>query len=211
MTAKARFITLEGGEGSGKSTLIAGLYSALRKRGLPVVRTREPGGTPLAEQVRSLVLSPPDTDGWSGVAEALLMNAARADHVEKLIAPALERGEWVLCDRFADSTLVYQGLGGVSDTLLKAMQADVTKPARPDLTFVLDAPAEALLERRKVRGGETDKFESQPPEFHERVRQGFLKLAQAEPDRIVVLDALSSPDVILELALKSIDNRLTPS
>ena len=144
MKERGRFITIEGGEGTGKSTLITALAAALKGRGHGVTVTREPGGTPLAEAVRSLVLSPPGDDRWSPLAEALLMNAARSDHIQQLILPALERGDWVLCDRFADSTLVYQGAGGVAETVLLAMQDEVTRRARPDLTILLDAPGRRL-------------------------------------------------------------------
>lgn len=207
MTSRGRFITLEGGEGSGKSTLISGLERALRQRGQAFIRTREPGGTPLAEQVRNLVLTPPDDHEWGGTAEALLMNAARADHVEKLIAPALDRGDWVLCDRFSDSTLVYQGLSGVSRDLLLTIQSHVTHRARPDLTFILDAPAEALEARRKARGI-SDIFEDRPTTFHEQVRQGFLDIASTDKQRCVVIDARKPVEDILAEALKELEVRL---
>ena len=203
-----RFITIEGGEGTGKSTLIGGLSDRLTDRGIPHLLTREPGGTPLAERVRELVLSPPGEDEWSPVAEALLMNAARADHVEKKIAPALARGDWVVCDRCIDSTRVYQGIGGVSDDLLAIMQQEVTAQAFPDLTLILDAPVNMVLERRANRGT-TDTFEARPHSFHEAVREGFLRVAADSPARCVVIDALQTPAEVLDQALRAIEKRLT--
>ena len=139
-----RFITLEGGEGTGKSTLIAGLAYMLRARGMACIVTREPGGTPLAEQVRDLALNPPEGESWSPLAQALLMNAAREDHLERQIRPALRAGRWVLCDRFADSTRAYQSIDGVSMNTLLAFERAVVKDTRPDLTLILDADPELL-------------------------------------------------------------------
>ena len=205
--SRGRFITVEGGEGCGKSTLIGTLTKTLESNGLNVVQTREPGGTPLAESARELVLSPPVDQTWSALGEALIMNAARDDHVTRLIAPALEKGDWVLCDRFSDSTLVYQGLGGVREDLLQNIQRAVTARARPDMTLILDAPAEALLARRKGRGT-TDIFESRPVEFHENVRKAFLAIAHHEPERCVVLDAQLPPEHLVDQAMQIIRERL---
>ncbi|WP_084399820.1 dTMP kinase [Henriciella aquimarina] len=207
MTTRGRFITVEGGEGTGKSTLIRSLAEALEADGNSLLVTREPGGTPLAEEVRALVLSPPENEHWSALAEALLINAARADHVEKKILPALKAGEWVLCDRFADSTLVYQGAGGVSEDVLLAMQAEVTRKARPDLTLVLDGPVDKLLGRRAQRGT-SDVFEARPNSFHEEVRAGFLKIAEREPGRCVIIDALQTPAAMLKDARRAVRERL---
>lgn len=207
MTAPGRFITLEGGEGSGKSTLVAALSEALAAKGFDLLTTREPGGTRLAETVRDLVLLPPGEDTWSPLAEALLMNAARSDHVDRKIRPALDSGQWVLCDRYADSTLVYQGIGGVREDVLLTIQAEVTKVARPDLTLILDGPVDKLLPRRKQRGT-SDTFESRPQAFHEAVRDGFLKIASQAPDRCVVLDATQPPDNVLDQAMRAITSRL---
>lgn len=200
------FVTIEGGEGSGKSTLIHGLAEKLEAKGLTVVSTREPGGTPLAENVRDLVLSPPDDDPWSPLAEALLMNAARSDHVDKKISPALMRGDWVICDRFSDSTLVYQGISGVRNEILLAMQTEVTSLARPDITFILDAEPEALLGRRQTRAT-SDVFERRPIEFHRKVREAFLKIAEADPERCAVLDAMLSPSQLLGSAVAILEER----
>ncbi|MEQ8559641.1 MAG: dTMP kinase [Henriciella sp.] len=204
------FITVEGGEGCGKSTLIKGLLAALQAEGRSVITTREPGGTPLAESVRTLVLSPPEGDAWTPLAEALLMNAARSDHVEKKIRPALERGDWVLCDRFSDSTLVYQGVGGVSRDILLAMQSEVTARTRPDMTFILDAPPEAMLSRRTARGT-SDAFERRPIEFHRKVREAFLDIARNDPGRCVVLNAELAPEALVDAALKAVRERLVPA
>ena len=202
------FVTVEGGEGCGKSTLLTGLAKKLSDDGRTVLRTREPGGTPLAESVRQLVLDPPKGEVWSPLAEALLMNAARSDHVQKQILPALQRGEWVICDRYSDSTLVYQGVGGVSPHILQAMQAEVTREARPDLTIILDAAPAEMLERRAERAS-SDVFESRPLDFHEAVRKAFLDIATADPERCVVLDATMSPEALVEAAFSAIRERLT--
>lgn len=207
MTELGRFITLEGGEGTGKSTLIAGLKSALSARGHEVVTTREPGGTPLAEAVRGLALHPPEGATWSPLAHALLMNTSREDHLRNLIRPALARGAWVICDRFADSTRAYQSIDGVSLAQLMAVEAMVVGDTRPDLTLILDAPPEALAERRRERNV-SDVFEQKEAAFHERVRTAFLKIAENEPHRCAILNALDSPEKVLGRALATIDERL---
>lgn len=204
------FVTVEGGEGCGKSTLLQGLAKKLSDDGRTVLLTREPGGTPLAENIRKLVLEPPEDEVWSPLAEALLMNAARSDHVQKKILPALQRGEWVLCDRYSDSTLVYQGVGGVSPNVLKAMQAEVTREARPDLTLILDASPGDLLQRR-INRATSDVFESRPQAFHDAVRNAFLEIAKTNPERCVVLDAMLSPKALVEAAFVAIEERLAVS
>lgn len=203
-----RFVTLEGGEGAGKSTLLAALSERARANGISAETTREPGGTPLAEAVRKLALHPPDGEAWSPLAEALLMNAARADHLEKLIRPALERGQWVFCDRFSDSTLAYQSVsGGVSMPTLLSLEAAVLEWSRPDLTLVLDAPPEKLKKRCEARGDTTDAFEARPMKFHRDVRAAFLQIAQRYPERCVVLDAMQAPGRVLEEAWAAIEAR----
>lgn len=191
------FITLEGGEGSGKSTLIQGLAARIQAEDIGYVKTREPGGTPLAEEIRKLALHPPGDDQFSPMAEALLMNAARADHLEKLIVPALASGLWVLCDRFADSTRVYQGLaGGISKSLLRMVENEVVGEFKPDLTLLLDIPVDLAAERRSQREPSGDVFELRGAAFHESVRQAFLEIAKEEPDRISIIDASQAlPDV----------------
>ena len=210
MKAGGRFITLEGGEGTGKSTLIHGLSKALQQRGRNVIVTREPGGTKLAEEVRALALNPPAGETWSPLSHALLMNTARDDHLNKLIRPALECGDWVLCDRFADSTRAYQRVDGQDiETLLKIEHA-VVRETRPDLTLVLDGAPEDLAERRRERGVQ-DVFEQKDLEFHASIRAAFLEIAESEPDRCVVIDALQAPEQVLAQALSVIDSRLEHS
>lgn len=207
MKSGGRFITLEGGEGTGKSTLIAGLSNALKDRGHGVVVTREPGGTTLAENVRALALNPPPGETWSPLSHALLMNTARDDHLNKLIRPALERGDWVLCDRFADSTRAYQQVDGQDIQTLLNIEEAVVRETRPDLTLILDGAPEDLAERRRERGIE-DVFEQKDLEFHASIRAAFLEIAKGEPDRCVVMDALQSPERVLSEALNAIDARL---
>ena len=188
---QGRFITLEGIEGAGKSTVARYAHDWLSGRGVTTQLTREPGGTPLAERVRSLVL---DRQGEpiTPVTETLLMFAARALHVENLIKPALARGEWVICDRFTDATRAYQGGGrGVSSALIKQLASAVQGKLAPDCTLLLDLPVEAGLERVKQRSGTvpTDRFEEEPARFFERVRDTYLTLAKAEPARFRIIDA----------------------
>lgn len=207
VTKAGRFITLEGGEGTGKSTLIQGLRDALEHRGLAVLVTREPGGTPLAECVRTLALSPPDDLHWSPLAHALLMNTSREDHLTKHIRPALAAGTWVLCDRFADSTRAYQSIDGVESETLMQIERLVVGETRPDLTLVLDAAPEALADRRSARGV-SDVFEAKDMAFHRQVREAFLEIAKSEPDRCAIVDALQSPAQVLADAIDVIDVRL---
>jgi len=188
---QGRFITLEGIEGAGKSTVARFAREWLTARGVTTQLTREPGGTPLAERVRSLVL---DRQGEpiTPVTETLLMFAARALHVENLIKPALARGEWVICDRFTDATRAYQGGGrGVSSALIEQLASAVQGKLAPDCTLLLDLPVEAGLERVKQRSGTvpTDRFEEEPARFFERVRDTYLTLAKAEPARFRIIDA----------------------
>ena len=207
VTTPGRFITLEGGEGAGKSTLISGLQAELERKGLTVCVTREPGGTVLAEKVRTLALNPPPNESWSPLSHALLMNTSRADHLEKRIRPALARGEWVLCDRFADSTRAYQSIDGVSLETLITIERAVVAETRPDITLILDADPAALADRRQQRGIQ-DVFEAKDLDFHKTVRAAFLAVAELEPDRCVVLDALHSPPQVLAIALDAITTRL---
>jgi dTMP kinase len=188
---RGRFITFEGGEGAGKSTQLKRLAERLRARGLEIVATREPGGSPGAEAIRELVLNGA-ADRWSPVTETLLMYAARRDHVERVIRPALARGAWVVCDRFADSTRAYQGAaGGTDPALIAALEAQVLDDARPDLTLVFDLDPEAGLARAHARGGEL-RFESKGLAFHQRLREAFLAIARDEPQRCAVVDAAAS-------------------
>ncbi|MEM6535340.1 MAG: dTMP kinase [Pseudomonadota bacterium] len=205
--ARGRFITLEGGEGAGKSTLLARLQAALSARDVPHIVTREPGGTPLAEAARALVLTPPGGEEWSPLGQALLMNAARQDHLQRLIRPALMRGDWVLCDRFSDSTRVYQGITGVPAATLDALEHLVVADTLPDLTLILDGDPQLLAQRRAVRGT-SDVFEQKDMTFHHGVRDAFLARAKSDPARYVVIDALQAPERLAEIALTEIENRL---
>ncbi|WP_419814743.1 dTMP kinase [Glacieibacterium sp.] len=190
---QARFITLEGGEGSGKSTQVALLAERLRERGIEVVTTREPGGTEGAEAIRELLVTG-STDRWSPAAEALLVNAGRADHVERLIRPALAAGKWVISDRFADSTMAYQGAGkGLSDASLRSLHHLSAADLWPDLTLVLDLPVELGLSRAASRAGGEGRFEQHDADFHQRVSLGFRDLAAAEPRRCRLIDADGDP------------------
>lgn len=200
-SARGRFITLEGGEGTGKSTLQAALRDRLAEQGIDVVLTREPGGTPRAEAIRALVLTPPGGKAFSPLAEALLMNAARSDHLDQLIRPALEAGRWVICDRFSDSTRVYQGVSGdVPATVLLNLETHVVAATRPDLTLILDAPAQLAHERRVQRNGTQDVFEQRDLAFHESVRAAFSEIARTEPLRCKLVDASRSPSDVAEKA-----------
>jgi dTMP kinase len=188
---QGRFITLEGIEGAGKSTVARFARDWLAARGITTQLTREPGGTPLAERVRALVL---DRQGEpiTPVTETLLMFAARALHVENLIKPALARGDWVVCDRFTDATRAYQGGGrGVSSALIEQLASAVQGKLAPDCTLLLDLPVEAGLERVKQRSGAAprDRFEEEPARFFERVRDTYLALAKAEPARFRIIEA----------------------
>jgi len=200
-SARGRFITLEGGEGTGKSTLQAALRDRLVEQGIDVVLTREPGGTPRAEAIRALVLTPPDGKAFSPLAEALLMNAARSDHLDQLIRPALDTGRWVICDRFSDSTRVYQGVSGdVPAPVLLNLETHVVAATRPDLTLILDAPVQLAHERRAQRNGTQDVFEQRDLAFHESVRAAFAEIARTEPLRCKLVDASRSASDVAEMA-----------
>ena len=183
-----RFITIEGGEGAGKSTAQTFLADKLTALGISVLQTREPGGTPLAEAIRRNLLSV-DEEAPVEMAELLLVFAARAQHLAKVIEPALEQGKWVLCDRFTDATYAYQGTGrGLSAELICKLEVLVQGDRRPDTVILLDMPPQIGLARARARGA-LDRFEQEEQAFFERVRQGYLKRAAAFPDRYVVVDA----------------------
>jgi dTMP kinase len=183
-----RFITFEGGEGSGKSTQARLLAERLRDAGQAVVLTREPGGTEGAEAVRALLVTG-DPDRWTPWAEACLVNAARADHVARVIRPALERGEWVICDRFVDSTRAYQGAGkGIADADLCVLHAHVTGGLWPDLTFVMTIDSAAGLQRARARNDGEGRFEAHQDNFHSRIAAFFAGLAASEPQRCRAFD-----------------------
>ena len=205
---RARFITFEGGEGAGKSTQLKRLVAHLASAGREVVATREPGGSPGAESIRELVLNGA-ADRWSPVTETLLMYAARRDHVERVIRPALARGAWVVCDRFADSTRAYQGAAGGTDPgLIAAMETFILEDTRPDLTLIFDLPVEAGLARATTRAGAELRFESKGLAFHERLRAGFLAIAQAEPKRCAVIDATGTVEAVEARVWAAVRERL---
>jgi len=189
------FVTFEGGEGTGKSTQVARLAERLRARGIEPVITREPGGTPLAEGIRELLLDAGRAPG--ALAEAFLMEAARADLVDRVIRPALAEGRVVLCDRYDDSTLAYQGAGrGIDPATLRGWNRAATGGLTPDLTLLFDLDPAQGLERRAHAAGEPNRLDREPREFHARVRAGYLALARAEPARFLVLDASLPPETL---------------
>ncbi len=201
------FITVEGIEGSGKSTLIAGLAGKLQECGLPCLVTREPGGCGLGADLRRILLE--SARRLDDRAELFLFLADRAQHVAEVIRPALSRGEWVICDRYADSTVAYQGYGrGMDPAMLQSASSAAADGLAPGLTFLLDLPAEEGLRRARLRnlaeGTEASegRFEAEELAFHERVRTGFLKLAEMEPSRFAVLDARRPPRELLALAME---------
>ena len=191
------FITLEGGEGAGKSTQVARLVARLEAFGVPAIASREPGGTVRAEEIRNLLLSGAVAP-LGTAAEALLFAAARADHLDSKIRPALARGTSVVCDRFSDSTRAYQGaLGDVPPALLLALEQVVVGETRPGLTFMLDLPTAVGLSRAKARHtGTPDRFEREDTAFHERLRAAFLQIAEGDPARCVVIDAAPDQDTV---------------
>lgn len=201
------FISFEGGEGAGKSTQIRRLAERLQAAGHDVVVTREPGGSPGAEAIRELLVNGA-ADRWSSVTETLLMYAARRDHVERVIRPALSRGAVVLCDRFADSTRAYQGAGGDAPaTLIASLEDHVLGGTVPHLTLILDLPAEVGLTRAEARGGAA-RFESKGLEFHQRLRAGYLEIAHKEPERCVVIDADAEIDAVTAAIGDAVTQRL---
>ncbi|WP_072391304.1 dTMP kinase [Hyphomicrobium sp. CS1GBMeth3] len=201
---RGKFITFEGGEGAGKSTQVALLAERLRGAGIETVITREPGGTALGEAIRDVVLqAEPDP-----VTELLLFAAARAEHVAKVIRPALEHGTWVVSDRFADSTRVYQGvLAGVPQSLIEAVEAGSVAPTFPDLTLILDIPIGEGQRRTEARGA-LSRFDAADGEYHERLRQAFRDIARAEPQRCLVIDGTKKPDEIGDEVWRAVETRL---
>jgi dTMP kinase len=203
---RGRFITLEGIEGAGKSSLQAALAQALRATGKTILTTREPGGTPLAEQIRAVALERRD-EGMPPATELLLMFAARAAHVAQRIEPALTRGEWVLCDRFTDASRAYQGGGrGLAPEIIENLVAVAHPGLAPDRTLLLDLPPETGLARALRRGSGGDRFEDEQLAFFARVRQRYAQLAAAEPARWRVLDATAAPETVLQQALAALED-----
>jgi dTMP kinase len=204
-----KFITFEGGEGAGKSTQSAILVSRLQSAGRNVIATREPGGSPLAEEIREVLLSG-KVRQFGPLAEAVLFSVARQDHVDNLIGEALARGTWVVSDRFLDSTRAYQGAaGGVSAPLIGALERITLKGLKPDLTFVLDLPADEGLARAAGRGA-PDRFEGQEIAQHERIRKAFIDIAEQDPRRCVVIDARKPEALVAEDIWEAVTERLRP-
>jgi dTMP kinase len=204
-----RFLTIEGIEGVGKSTQMGGLSRALKARGVEHVLTREPGGTPLAEKIRDLVLSG-QVEPLPPSAELLLMFAARAVHLGNLIEPSLAGGRWVLCDRFTDATFAYQGGGrGLDANYIRQLESMVQGSRRPDLTLLLDAPVDVALARARQRNAAAplDRFESERVEFFARVRAAYLARAAAEPARIAVIDATQTQDTVCACMVQVLEER----
>ena len=208
MSKRGHFITLEGGEGAGKSTQIARLKDALEAQGLSVIVTREPGGTAGGDQIRALLVNG-DTNRWEPLTEALLNYAARHEHLEKVILPALAAGTWVLCDRFSDSTMAYQGYGhGMNREVIRRLHRLVVDEVKPDLTLILDMPVELGLERAKSRGEGEDRYERMGIEFHQRLRDGFLDIAQKDPGRCRVVDASGDIGAVTMAIAAEVTDRL---
>jgi dTMP kinase len=203
-----RFITFEGGEGTGKSTQVARLVERLRARELEVLQTREPGGSDGAEEIRNLALNG-DAGRWSAMTETLLMFAARSDHLERTIRPALDAGRWVVCDRFADSSRAYQGAGGGTPAdFIERLDAAIVGITQPDLTLVFDLPVEVGLERAFGRGLFETRFESKGLEFHERLRRGFRDIAATHPERCVIIDAEGDLEAVEARVWAAVEARL---
>ena len=209
---RGKFITLEGGEGTGKSTQAAMLALRLEALGLGVLLTREPGGSPGAEIIRHVLLSGA-AKPLGPHAETLLFAAARDDHVHSAIEPALAAGQWVVCDRFADSTRVYQGaLGRVEDWFIKGLHRVSAGNLRPDLTLILDVPVEVALTRTSRRRGDEapDRFEAEGADYHHRLREAFLDLAAEEPRRCVRIDAAPPKETVAKQIWRVVQRRLKP-
>jgi dTMP kinase len=209
---RGKFITFEGGEGTGKSTQAAMLALRLEAVALRVHLTREPGGSPGAEIIRHVLLSGAAKPFGPDV-EAMLFAAARDDHVRCTILPALEAGKWVICDRFADSTRVYQGiLGKVDQRLLKSLERVSVGDLVPDLTLILDVPVEIGLERAKLRRGEAkaDRFEAENVEFHQKLRDAYLAIAAEQPERCVVIDATAPKEIVARRIWSAVGAKLDP-
>lgn len=212
---RGKFITLEGGEGAGKSTQARFLAQRLEEAGHDTLVTREPGGSALAESIRDFVLSGEASD-YGPFAEAILFSVAREDHLDQTIRPALARGAWVICDRFFDSTLAYQGAAGVKPEVLKALERVTVEDIRPDLTIILDIPAEEGLARADKRAASNgaaaalDRFEAQDMSYHIALRQAFLNIAREEPERCVVIDARRPEAGVAEDVWESVVDRLQP-
>jgi dTMP kinase len=210
---RGSFITFEGGEGTGKSTQAARLAERLKAYGLGVIVTREPGGSPGAEAIRHVLLSGA-AQPLGSHAEAILFAAARDDHVRQVIRPALENGRWVVCDRFADSTRVYQGvLGNVDPRVIRSLERIAVGDTRPDITFILDLPTELGLTRAASRRHRVtpDRFEAETVEFHNKLREAYRDLAEREAERCMLIDASADAETVADAIWAVVNRRLNPS
>jgi dTMP kinase len=204
-----RFITFEGGEGAGKSTHVRLLAEALRAAGVGVVETREPGGSPGAEQIRELLIHG-EVARWDAMTEALLHFAARRDHVTRVVQPALTAGDWVVCDRFADSTVAYQGFGhGLGPEVIEQLYDITVGALAPDLTVILDLPADEGLCRAEARKAGGTRYERMDQAFHQRLREGFLAIAERYPERCLVVDTSQPIDAVQRSIKEAVGNRLS--
>jgi dTMP kinase len=204
-----RFITLEGGEGTGKSTQAKRLVAALETRGIASIVTREPGGSPGAEEIRKLLVQG-ERERWDGLTETLLVFAARNDHIARTIRPALAAGKWVICDRFTDSTYVYQGVGrGLDRETIRRIESATIGDFRPDLTLILDLPVSVGLERAGARGSAEGRFEKFDAAFHEKLRSAFRDIANRHAERCVLIEALGSEDEVAELLWNTVAKRFS--
>lgn len=200
-----KFITFEGGEGAGKSTQVPPLRHYLEAQGIEVVITREPGGCEGAEQIRTLLVHG-STRRWDALTEYLLLSAARRDHLEKTIRPALKQGKWVICDRFFDSSVAYQGAGGyLNESMLKQIYHYVAPNFEPDITFIFDLSLDISSRRVRERAGCEERFENMPGDFHQRVRDKFLEICRANPQRCFLVDANQD----IEKVTQDIQNHMT--
>lgn len=207
MAKQGRFITFEGGEGTGKSTQAKRLLAALEARNIPAIVTREPGGSPGAEEIRKLLVQG-DPARWNPLTEALLFYAARADHSERTIKPALAKGQWVISDRFSDSSYAYQGGGrGLARETVRRIESIAIADFKPDLTLILDIDPKIGLERAIKRRGKETRFEEMDIEFHERMRKSFLDIAKRSPDRCVVIDANQDVAAVEEAIFQVVKKR----
>ena len=210
-TLRGRFITLEGGEGAGKSTHVKRLVEALARAGIEAIATREPGGAPGAEKIREILVNGP-LERWDPLTETLLHFAARAEHVARVVRPALMRGAWVVCDRFADSTMAYQGYAqGVGRDKVEEIARAVLGGFKPDLTLILDVPADQGLARAAKRATGGTRYESMGTAFHQKLREAFLDIARREPGRCIVIDATKPKDDVAADILATVRTRLAPS
>ena len=207
METRGRFITFEGGEGSGKSTQLRALARRLEIAGTPYIETREPGGSEGAEKIRALIVRGKTCD-WDALSEYFLLSAARRDHIVRTIVPALEKGTWVLCDRYMDSSRVYQGLRGLDTDFMEDVYAHLSGGLVPDLTFILDMDPRAGLARAMARGDAEDRFEKMGSAFHTQVREAFLALGKAFPGRCVVMDASKDKEALSQDIWGEVQRRL---